>query len=124
MILLAFTELDTESEKILKLLLKHDTLNMSQISVLMNKNTFDFGGYMVILINKGYIQNSDIGKANDKIIYADGVYHITTSGKVYFDLKQNELKRFVMRSIYVPIGIAIVVSIITTLITLWLKSLW
>ena len=121
---MAFEELDTISEKLLNIFKKHGTLTLSELSVLINIDQGSFGDYIKILLDKGYLTNSYIGKENDKTVYYGGSYTITTQGRIYFDLKNNEWKRFLKRSVLIPAVVAIIMAIITTEITLFLKSLW
>lgn len=121
---MAFEELDTISEKLLDIFKKHGTLTLSELSVLVNIDQGAFAGYIQILLNKGYLVNSAIGKEDDKAVYYGGSYKITTQGRIYFDLKNNEWKRFLKRSVLIPAVVALIMAIITTEITLFLKSLW
>lgn len=123
-IIMAFEELDTISEKLLDIFKKHGTLTLSELSVLVNIDQGAFAGYIQILLNKGYLVNSAIGKEDDKAVYYGGSYKITTQGRIYFDLKNNEWKRFLKRSVLIPAVVALIMAIITTEITLFLKSLW
>lgn len=120
---MAFERLDTNSEIILKLFLKHETLNASQLAVLLEKDIFDYAGYFCILLEKGYIKNADFRKPHKIVLEADGVYIITTKGKIYFDLKKQDFRQFLKRSVLIPAISSIITSVIVTSITLWLKGL-
>lgn len=120
---MAFERLDTNSEKILKLFLKHGTLNASQLAVLLEKDIFGYAGYFCILLEKSYIQNTDFRKPKKIVLEADGVYTITTKGKIYFDLKKQDFRQFLKRSVLIPAIASLITSVIVTSITLWLKDL-
>lgn len=116
---MAFEEIDHSSEKILKLFLKFDVLSVDQLAVLLEKPPLDFSGFLSLLLKGGYIQNDETGKANDVTVYLDGRYCPTTKGRIYFDLRFRSRLYTASRSILCPI----IVSIVTTLITMFLKGL-
>lgn len=120
---MAFERLDPNSEKILKIFQKHDTLNIPQLNVLISQDPFTYAGYFCILLKKKYIINTDINKRNSEILECSDTYSITTSGKIYFDLKKQDFHQFLKRSIFIPATSSIITSLTVTLITLWLKGL-
>lgn len=120
---MAFEELDHYSEKILKLFLKFGSLKVDQLAVLLEKNPFDFSGYLALLLNGGYIQNDAIGKSKDCTVYLDGKYRPTMKGRIYFDLRFRSRLYAVSRSVLAPLAVSIIGSIVTTLITLFIKGL-
>lgn len=85
---MAFERLDPNSEKILKIFQKHDTLSITQLNVLISQDPFTYSRYFCILLKKKYIINTDINKRNNEILECSDTYSITTSGKIYFDLKK------------------------------------
>ncbi len=113
---MAFEELDNNSEKILKLFQKFNTLNTSQLDVLIQDNISNYEGFLSILLKADYIQNADINHASDKTLYQDGTYSITTLGRVYFNLKLKNWIYGVFRSVIAPIVVSIITSIITTVL--------
>ena len=118
MIIVPFSELDYKSEKILKHFEKYKTLNTSQLDILTDSNWMEYGGLLKILLMAGYIQNADINLSSDKTVYQNGVYSITTSGRIYFSLRLKNRLYAISRSLIAPI----VVSLITNLIIILLKD--
>ena len=115
---MSFEGLDYKSEKILQHFKKYDTLNISQLNILLDSRFGDYGGFLVILLKSGYIQNAEAGRRDDKMLYQNGTYSITTLGKVYFDLRFKSRLYAVSRSLIAPI----VVSLITNLAIILLRG--
>ena len=115
---MAFEELDYKSESILKFFKKYETLNLSQLDILLNSTWDDYAGFLCILLKAGYIQNKDIHHGEDKTLYQDGTYEITTLGRIYFDLRFKSRLYAISRSLVAPIA----VSLITNLLIILLKG--
>ena len=115
---MAFEELDYKSESILKFFKKYETLNLSQLDILLNSTWDDYDGFLSILLKAGYIQNKDIHHCKDKTLYQDGTYEITTLGRIYFDLRFKSRLYAISRSLVAPIA----VSLITNLLIILLKG--
>lgn len=115
-------ELDRSSEGLLNLFLKEQTLNISQIEIVLHQSVFDFSGYLGILLKRGYIQNADISNPNDEVVHMDGTYRITTAGENYFDFKSQAKWKYISRSVLTPIVLSFITALITTLITNYFKK--
>ena len=107
-----FQEIDSTSEKILKYILENQPVTVDEIY----KNFFNSMGvglsyHLKFLIKEVLITQTSEG-------YIDCLYQPTTTGFVYFRVRNKNRFYLFFRSIVAPI----IVSFLTTLLTLWLNG--
>lgn len=110
--------LDKNCKKILKLLIKHYNnsnfyIDKRAIEQICNINSYQCSTSLNYLLSINYIETIPI--LNDSNVVC---YHPTISGKNHFINQRRNIYMFLSNSIFCPI----IVSIITTLITLLIKS--
>ena len=116
-------ELGDSLETILKTVYSHRGVTISQLCAVHRLQITDAASYLDALRQRGYVSclHDGFRLENDNLPALNDVFSITKNGINYLELQQRFWKQFRVRSVYVPLGVAFLTSVIANLIALWLK---
>ncbi|MGX4600265.1 hypothetical protein [Faecalimicrobium sp. JNUCC 81] len=111
----------------LSLLKDHDSLNYDQFYVLVRGLCLEgFSGRISYLLNENLIEKSDPflsqEEREDCTVSLRTKYRITLKGIQYLENKKSEDRKFKIQSVYVPVLVAFLTSIVTSFLTLWITK--
>ena len=113
-------EIGETLESVLKIIACKNGISAEEMALLTNEHSMVAVEHFYSLQRRGYLfcntLSGDIISKHDK-------FRITDEGKNYFEIRKRIWNQFLKKSVYVPIVVALLTTLITNLVTIWLKSL-